>query len=67
VGRSAHTSCVNCAGCSRLGQTRRITGILADPAGDVPQQLRPLVSAMLSAEKPRSVLVCSARARPRSC
>jgi hypothetical protein len=43
--------------CFRCTLKNRLASILADPAGDVPQQLRPLVDAMLSAERPRSVLV----------
>jgi hypothetical protein len=42
---------------------RRLTGILAGPDGAVPQQLRPLVEALPSAEKPRSVVVWLGKSR----
>jgi hypothetical protein len=50
-------------GCYRCVLERRLTGILAGPDGAVPQQLRPLVEALPSAEKPRSVVVWLGKSR----
>jgi hypothetical protein len=43
--------------CFRCTVEARLRDMLADQTGEIPQQLHPLVTAMLAADQPRSVLV----------
>jgi hypothetical protein len=49
--------------CYRCVLDSRLTSLLAGPDGAVPHQLRPLSAALLSTEKPRSVVVWRGKSR----